>query len=355
LWLILMTRISCNVVNIPVIRTLSIARITRGARAVAALTLLLIGVVATAPVARAADTNLVGTFALTPGACPSSGASGTYFRMVQPSGTVANGPFVSNGDSTCADKTYTLLAPGSDGGVVTGGYQPAPTPAFDAQGNSLSNRIVVPAVFFGVRFGLSTDPKDRQTGTSVAPLSVQADSAGKLSGDLRAWEATWNKQDFNQGSPKPDGSRPKLTTAAHGTYDATTGAFVLEWTSTIVGGPFNEFTGSWHLAGTFRPAGAAAPAAGAPAQAASNTRTSTVAGTATTVAGAAQTAPDYSSAPPTGAAAPGAADAKGVVAVSEKGWKPPAWLIVVTAIVGVGAAIALLVPARHATSEVATE
>src|SRR4051812_23665424 len=173
-------------VNIPVITTSSIARSTQGlGAAAAAVTLALVGLFATAPAARAAGTDLVGTFALTPGACPSGGASGTYFRMVQPSGTVANGPFVSNGDSTCADKTYTLLAPGSDGGVVTGGYQPAPSPAFDAQGNSLATRIVVPAVFFGVRFGLSTDPKDRQTGTAVTPLAVQADPAGKLSGDLR--------------------------------------------------------------------------------------------------------------------------------------------------------------------------
>src|SRR5581483_1334570 len=315
-------------VNIPVIRTPSIARSTEARLAAAAtLALVLLGWFAAAPAARAAGSNLVGTFALTPGSCPSGGTAGTYFRMVQPSGTVANGPFVSNGDSTCADKTYTLLAPGSDGGAVSGGYQPAPSPAFDGQGNSLANRIVVPAVFFGVRFGLSTDPKDRQTGASVTPLAVQVDPAGKLSGDLRAWEATWNKQDFNQGSPKPDGSTPKLTTPAHGTYDAATGAFVLEWTSTIVGGPFNEFTGSWHLAGTFRPAGsggsapASAPAVGA-GPSSSRTRTSTVvAGTPTQSGAAAQTSTDSGSAP--AEAAPASGDAKVVGAVKEKGWKPP--------------------------------
>src|SRR5689334_18295196 len=127
--------------------------------ALALLALTLLG----AGEARAADTNLVGTFALTAGACASGSASGTYFRMVQPSGTVASGPYVSNADSKCSDKTYTVLAPGSDGGLVTGGYQPAPTPAFDADGNSLSNRIVVPATFFGVKFSISTDPKDRQS------------------------------------------------------------------------------------------------------------------------------------------------------------------------------------------------
>jgi hypothetical protein len=331
-------------VNIPGIRTL-----VRGS---AALALLVISLLAARPAAAAGGASLVGTFALTGGACQSGGASGTYFRMVQPSGTVANGPFVSNGDSTCADKTYTLLAPGSDGGLVTGANQPAPSPAFDGQGNSLANRITVPAVFFGVKFGLSTDPTDRQSGAKVTPPSVQSDGAGKLTGDLRAWEATWNKQDFNQGAPKPDGSMPKLTTPVHGTYDAATGAFVLEWTSTIVGGPFNEFTGSWHLAGTFRAPGAA-PKATATQPAAGNTAAAPGgAVTATTTASQVAT-PTTQTAGETAAPAPGAV--KVVGAVARKGWKPPAWLIVVTAIVGVGAAVALLVPMGRATSDGTSE
>jgi hypothetical protein len=355
---------SGNVVNLPMKSSSNIARLVRMAprlaTAGAAVALVLVTVFAARPATAATGTNLVGTFALTAGACPSGKATGTYFRMVQPSGTVADGPFVSNSDSTCSDKTYTLLSPGSDGGVITGSYQATPTPAFDGQGNSLANRIAVPAVFFGVRFGLSTDPTDRQTHAQVAPLSVQADSAGKLTADLRAWEATWNRQDFNQGSPKPDGSMPKLTTAPHGTYDATTGAFVLEWTSTIAGGPFNDFTGSWHLAGTFRAAGSAPAAAPSAQQPAAARPSSAVAGakarsTATTQATPGQAASADASAPSGGDAAPSAGSAKTVGAVTRKGWKPPAWLIVVTALVGVGAALALLVPIRRPTPDVTTE
>lgn len=331
-------------VNNPMTRT---SRLALALALVAGLSLL-----GAAP-ATAAPTNLVGTFALTPGACQSGAASGTYFRMVQPSGTVANGPFVSNGGSTCADKTYTLLAPGFDGGLVTGGYQPAPSPAFDGAGNSLSNRIVAPTVFFGVKFSISTDPKDRQSGASVTAPAIQVES-GKLTGDLRAWEATWNKQDFNQGSPKPDGSTPNLTTPVRGTYDAATGAFVLEWTSTIVGGPFNEFTGSWHLAGTFRQGGLATTNPGAVAQPSASKGTPSAGGaTATTTPADGQATTAATDAPASDESASG--DAKIVGAVSEKGWKPPAWLIVVTAIVGVGAAVALLLPARRATSDGTTE
>ena len=36
-----------------------------------------------------------------------------------------------------------------------------------------------------------------------------------------------------------------------GTYNAKTHAYVLNWTSQVVGGPFNGFTGDWHLTGTF--------------------------------------------------------------------------------------------------------
>jgi hypothetical protein len=64
---------------------------------------------------------------------------------------------------------------------------------------------------------------------------------------------TWNNQYFNQGSPKPDGSYPGNTRPATGTYDAGTGAFTLSWTSQVQGGPFDKFTGQWHLAGRFVP------------------------------------------------------------------------------------------------------
>jgi hypothetical protein len=79
------------------------------------------------------------------------------------------------------------------------------------------------------------------------------DEDGQLTGDVSAIAASWNNEFFNQGSPKPDGSAPGLTTPVTGTYDPDTGAFVLEWSSQIVGGPFNDFTGIWHLEGAFTP------------------------------------------------------------------------------------------------------
>ena len=201
--------------------------------------------------AAATDGPLSGTLAIAPGECTAA-PTGSYFRMILPTGTAA-GPFVSNSDSGCNDKTYTALEPGTDGGLVLGTYQSEPTPAFDGSGNSLADHITKPTKFFGVDFSSSTNARDPQTKAAVAAPSISAAPDGTLSGDLRAFAASWNNQEFNQGAPKPDGSAPGLTAAPTGTLDATSGAYTLEWRSQIVGGPFDRFTGVWHLEGTFTP------------------------------------------------------------------------------------------------------
>lgn len=212
---------------------------------------------------------LAGTFRLKAGACQGS-VSGTWFRMIQPGGD-ASGPFVTNTDSPCDDQTYTSLEPGTDGGLVTGTYQSHPDPAFGSSGGGTALRITKPQRFFGVNFATATNPKDPQTGTAVPAPSIDAGADGSLTGDLRAFAAAWNNQHFNQGAPKPDGSTPGATSGPKGTYNRSTGAFVLEWSSQIVGGPFNNFTGQWHLEGTFTPsqrATATSPTTAAPARAA---------------------------------------------------------------------------------------
>jgi hypothetical protein len=292
--------------------------------------------------AGAAD-ELIGTFRVTPGSC-SGGASGSYFRMILPTGTT-KGPWVDNADSTCGDHTYTLLSPGTDGGLVTGSHQPAPAPGFDANGNSLAVKVIRPVRFFGVSFSASSNPTDLQTQASVPAPTLRADG-GALSGDLRSFAATWNDQAFNQGAPKPDGSRPGNTAAPSGTYDAATGKYTLTWTSQIVGGPFDKFTGLWHLEGTFVPAGAAAPSTGDP--------------TATTVAQSGT--PTEVTAAPTGdapvadpapggdapeVAAPATPDATGgvpasAVRVEDEAFEAPVWIVIALALVGIAGVVFLL-------------
>jgi hypothetical protein len=188
--------------------------------------------------------ELMGVFALDPGACADGVVSGgSYFRMLEPGGTIADGPYIANFDSPCGDTTYTLLTSGADGGLTPGSHQPPPDPAFDADGNGLSAVIMEPVSFFGVDFAAATDP-------TLDAVAITA-TDGALSGATTSFTAYYGGAPFNQGAPKPDGSNPGLTADPTGTIDSESGAFVLEWTSQIIGGAFNDFTGVWHFEGTF--------------------------------------------------------------------------------------------------------
>jgi hypothetical protein len=204
--------------------------------------------------ADASGAELVGLFKLDPGTCTGAGVtSGSSFRMINPGGKAGEGPYISNGDSPCGDKTFSPMFPGSDGGLRTGAYQSDVAPPFDAGGNGLTESIAKGVPFFAVRFAVATNEKDPQTGGKAPSPTIEAKD-GKLSGNLSAFAASWNNQHFNQGAPKPDGTMPGLTLTPTGTYDPATKKFSLEWSSQIIGGPFNNFTGVWHFEGTFEKA-----------------------------------------------------------------------------------------------------
>jgi hypothetical protein len=185
-------------------------------------TVTLSALVITATLALAANANSSATQ-------PLSGlfrvAVGSYFRMIYPGG----GKYFKNPYSADANKTYTFIYAGTDGGLRTGVLQPAPTPAFDHHGNSLAGRIIRPTDFAGINFGLATKG-------SAPVISVSGD---RLSGQVKGFTAEWNNLSFGQGG--------QVT----GSYNAQTHVYVLTWSSPISGGPFNGFTGSWHLTGTF--------------------------------------------------------------------------------------------------------
>lgn len=199
-------------------------------------------------------TVLDGTFELTPGSydAETGAVSGSWFEMLD--ADEQDRQPLQNGNSPLANQDYTPLYPGSDGGLETFAQQPAPSPAFSESGNALADAIMQPQNFFGDDFSVVSQATDPQTG-ETDPLPRIVDTAGQLSGQVTAWAVGWNKQWFNQGAPKPDGSLSGGTTAPSGTYTAASGHYTLEWRSLIVGGPFNGFLGSWHLEGTFVPQG----------------------------------------------------------------------------------------------------
>jgi hypothetical protein len=194
----------------------------------------------------AADgTALQGTLKLAPGKVSHGHYTGTYFRMLLPGTT---DQYFANPQSRAPNKTYTLMRPGSDGGLQLGRYQPPPSTAFSASGNALAHRITKPETFASIQYSISTAKVDAQTGQPVSGPTLTL-RANKLTGNLGAWTAEWNKIYFNQGSPKPGGQYPGLTQPVIGSYNRKTGAFAIIWRSAIIGGPFNGFTGFWHLQG----------------------------------------------------------------------------------------------------------
>jgi hypothetical protein len=205
----------------------------------------------TTPTTTPAGEPMLGRFELTTGSAPiGQNPSGTFVEMLN-----ASGGALPNLSSPAANKDYTTFTPGVDDGLSTVAYEPAPSPAFagGTSGNALADDIVQPVGFEGTNFSIDTNPTDVQT-SHPDPIPQIYDDNGTLSGQITAWDAQWNGQSFNQGTPKPDGTSPGATTALSGTYDAATGAFTLSWRSQIVGGPFDGFSGYWHLAGTFVPA-----------------------------------------------------------------------------------------------------
>jgi hypothetical protein len=198
-----------------------------------------------APSQAASTRALKGTFKLAPGKFSGGKASGTYFRMI----TGRSGgktQYLDNPDSRSRDKSYTLGRPGRDGGLATGRFQEHPSPAFDGKGNARASAIIQPESYTAIRFSVATLRKDPQTKKTSAVTSATVNGR-KLTLRVPGYTAEWNKQYFNQGAPKPDGSG----SPASGAYNPKTKHFVIKWTSKISGGPFNGFSGFWHLEGTF--------------------------------------------------------------------------------------------------------
>lgn len=191
--------------------------------------------------------TLVGTFGIAAGECSTATAvpTGSWFEMLGRGGAV-----VKNSFGGCADASYTPLKPGTKGGLVTAAYEPSPTPAFSGS-NAMADEIIEPVSFFGSNFSLSTQAADPQTGEAVPKPSITS-TAGALSGNLEAMAAAYNGAYFNQGSPKPGGTYTGTTKAVSGTISCS-GEYTVRWQSQIVGGAFNDYTGVWHLVGTFTP------------------------------------------------------------------------------------------------------
>ena len=207
----------------------------RAPRTVAVLVAALLALTAAfATTAAHASLVLFGRIILITNGNDSGGLTGSYFEMRD-----ARGALVTNSST---NRTYTLLSAGTTGLALLA-YTEAASPAFDRSGNSLTETIIAPTLFDGIRFSVATpriDPVTRATNDLPSILVDLATTPATILVDLGAWTVYWNNQTFNQGSRAPTVSL---------TLGRTT-RIVLDWSAPITEGAFRGFTGNWHIEGT---------------------------------------------------------------------------------------------------------
>lgn len=145
------------------------------------------------------------------------------------------------------------LSGGTEGGLLTGIYQPDPAPTTPLNDTSGSGRIIDPQrfLFYGFPVYVSTNSVDPADGlTLYPPPMINDNGTGALTADLSSWDCLWHDTHFNQGAPKDNSATGQSDNLAPaGMYDSVTGTYYLSWSSLITGGPFNGFTGQWDLTG----------------------------------------------------------------------------------------------------------
>jgi hypothetical protein len=199
--------------------------------------------------------RLIGRFELTAGHCTTADArpTGSYLVVV----SAAQNHAVPNRRGGCADPAYTPLNPGTDGGLITGRFQPGPNPAFDGRRNSRARRIIAPTWFGPYRFGFATTSRDQQdapSGAPTYPAPIALDTAGGLQVDLRSLVVTYaGKPHSSCRTSYGFGCWDLGSKSASGSYDAATHHFVLDW---FAGESFTPKGDSIevHLEGSFVPA-----------------------------------------------------------------------------------------------------
>lgn len=153
--------------------------------------------------------------------------------------------------------TFTMLGQGTvpitggvDGGIYVGTYQNPPVTETHYGHKVGSDQILNPKKFIWeqVPIYVSTvdaDPSNKEI-KYPAPKIIQRGK--KLQAELSGWTCMWRGNTFNQGSPRSSNDK-----GPRGTYDPETKAYTLDWHSKIQEGPFEGFTGVWHLVGHFTP------------------------------------------------------------------------------------------------------
>ena len=214
----------------------------------------IVGMVATAPVgaANAHATTLVGTFKLTAGSCATTHADRDVLPHDLSRREPHGGKFFDNPDSTCTDKSYTLAVPGTAGGFTTGKYQPEPGAGLLGDGKRPVEHDHPTTVVHGHQLQHrheSEGSPDRSCRTGADDQGQEREALGTGRGVERIMEQALLQSGLAQ-------ARRHLAwadRAGHRDLQLQDPRLRADVGSAVVGGPFNGFTGYWHLQGKFVP------------------------------------------------------------------------------------------------------
>jgi hypothetical protein len=200
------------------------------------------------------STHLEGLFRISAGKCSGTTGlpTGSYLIVL----AAVSGKTVGNPDGGCANPAYTLLEPGTDGGLITGEFQQVSGATFDRDRNSRDGRIIAPVAFDKLLVGFGTSSRDEQdapTGAPAFPEPAAIVAGTVLSVDLRSLVVSYAgnarascKTSYGVGCWELGSEN------ATGTYDAATGHYSVQWFSGASFTPKGDSI-EIHLEGTFVP------------------------------------------------------------------------------------------------------
>jgi hypothetical protein len=159
--------------------------------------------------------------------------TGSYLVVLNTNGSALD----ANSSGVCANKSFTLLSPGVDGGLTLGSFQPNPDPTFGPNRNSRANLIVAPVMFDGYRLGMATTARDEQnspTGPPIYPPPTGTVSGNHLYVSLPGLDMTWRglpNRTCANSVPPGFGCNDQGSRKASGTIDLAKNTYSLSWFS----------------------------------------------------------------------------------------------------------------------------
>jgi hypothetical protein len=178
------------------------------------------------------------------------GAIGTANAAAISSMTITSGTFFMDEVMTVR-APLTFIGPNTNlvGGYINGGANSTPAPNPNA---------IARLLFLGNPFNFYTADVSNIGGVPGGPVPTGDISSGVMTMNLSSWIANWNGEDSNQGSASAStdfvatvGTTIPPDLAGSASCVGTSCTFEnLEWSSTILTGPFEERTVTFTLSGT---------------------------------------------------------------------------------------------------------